>query len=188
MIKDSPEAPDRLRLSPRVVFTVGTLVTLALVGLVYLYVPSPPPASSVTPVQSYGAFENRDSSDKPQNTEPVAANSTDGPAMPGAEVDAAAADRSPPGLYATYCAQCHGRSGDGGDAPLARMMANKPPNLVRGPFRFGRDVPSVVQLIRNGVGSMPGFAEEMTESEAAALAAHVLALEKGPNEAQPEAP
>ena len=179
MLKDSPDAPERVRLSARFVLTVGTTAVLVLVGLVWLYVPAPPPASSMMSVRTYSAFEQTGS--EAQSGKSTGNDAQTQPGAPESSAEsydhaASSGDRSTQGLFMTYCAQCHGRKGDG-DAPLARMMATKPPHLVNGPFRFGRDIAAIAQLIRNGAGAMPGFSEEISPAEAESLSGYVLSLE-----------
>jgi mono/diheme cytochrome c family protein len=165
MLKDHPDAPDRLRVSPRVVFVSGSVATLLLVGLIVLYVPAPPPPESMQQVKSYTAYDQ------------ATASSSSGAPVQGAPAAVVSeGDRSPAGLFTTYCSQCHGVRGDG-DAPLARMMTIKPTDLVKGPFRLARTPEGMVAIIRNGVGSMPGFAEEISEEEALSLSRYVLELE-----------
>jgi mono/diheme cytochrome c family protein len=61
--------------------------------------------------------------------------------------------------FNTYCAPCHGESGQG-NGPVAQLLAKPPKNLVAG---VSKDLPDgyIYGAIRNGVLSMPSYAEEM---------------------------
>ena len=61
--------------------------------------------------------------------------------------------------FATYCAPCHGDSGQG-NGPVAHLLAKPPKNLVVG---TSKDLPDgyIYGAIRDGVLSMPSYAEEM---------------------------
>lgn len=168
MLQESPESSQPGRIGFLKVFLWGGALTLVLVGLIFLYVPAAPKGQQKT--VSISQYEGI-----PAASEPPRGN-------PGAEQPAAAkadgtpvaeTQRSPNQVYQTYCAQCHGKNGDG-DAPLARMMSSKPTHLIKGPFRFGRDEQSIAQLIRSGSRAMPGFKDEINEQEALSLAAFVL--------------
>ena len=61
--------------------------------------------------------------------------------------------------FTTYCAPCHGESGQG-NGPVAHLLAKPPKNLVVG---TSKDLPDgyIYGAIRDGVLSMPSYAEEM---------------------------
>lgn len=61
--------------------------------------------------------------------------------------------------FATYCAPCHGESGQG-NGPVAHILAKPPKNLVSG---TSKDLPDgyIYGTIRDGNLSMPSYAEEM---------------------------
>jgi mono/diheme cytochrome c family protein len=61
--------------------------------------------------------------------------------------------------FNTYCAPCHGESGQG-TGPVAHLLAKPPKNLVTG---TSKDLPDgyIYGAIRDGVLSMPSYAEEM---------------------------
>jgi len=63
------------------------------------------------------------------------------------------------GQFTTYCAPCHGESGQG-NGPVAHILAKPPKNLVVG---TSKDLPDgyIYGAIRDGVLSMPSYAEEM---------------------------
>jgi mono/diheme cytochrome c family protein len=61
--------------------------------------------------------------------------------------------------FATYCAPCHGESGQG-NGSVAHLLAKPPKNLISG---TSKDLPDgyIYGAIRDGVLSMPSYAEEM---------------------------
>ena len=61
--------------------------------------------------------------------------------------------------FNTYCAPCHGESAQG-NGPVAHLLAKPPKNLVAG---TSKDLPDgyIYGAIRDGVLSMPSYAEEM---------------------------
>ena len=61
--------------------------------------------------------------------------------------------------FTTYCAPCHGESGQG-NGPVAHLLAKPPKNLISG---TSKDLPDgyIYGAIRDGVLSMPSYAEEM---------------------------
>jgi len=61
--------------------------------------------------------------------------------------------------FTTYCAPCHGDSGQG-NGPVAHLLAKPPKNLISG---TSKDLPDgyIYGAIRDGVLSMPSYAEEM---------------------------
>jgi len=61
--------------------------------------------------------------------------------------------------FETYCAPCHGESGQG-SGPVAHILSKQPKNLVTG---TSKDLPDgyIYGAIRDGVLSMPSYAEEM---------------------------
>lgn len=161
---DDPKEP--LKLSTRNVFFWGAAITAILVVLIFLYVPKAPERTEVE--RSYL-----------ENDAPVDEDASAGGGSPAASAEvqgAVSGPRSAESNYQTYCAQCHGQKGDG-NAPLARMMAVRPPNLITGPYKYQRSLEAVAALIEKGVGAMPGFGEELTSEESQALAELVLGME-----------
>jgi len=68
-------------------------------------------------------------------------------------------------VYSQFCAACHGADGEGGlGGPLAGI------GLLAG---------ELDDIIRNGVGSMPGFADQMSDEQLAALVLFTEALASG---------
>jgi mono/diheme cytochrome c family protein len=68
-------------------------------------------------------------------------------------------------LYGQFCAACHGTDGEGG---LGGPVAN-----------INMSAAELDEIIRNGVGSMPGFADRMSDAEIDALVAFSEALAAG---------
>ena len=65
--------------------------------------------------------------------------------------------------FNTYCAPCHGESAQG-NGPVAHLLAKPPKNLVAG---TSKDLPDgyIYGAIRDGVLSMPSYAEEMPAAQ-----------------------
>jgi mono/diheme cytochrome c family protein len=61
--------------------------------------------------------------------------------------------------FNTYCAPCHGASGQG-NGPVAHILAKAPDNLLAGK---SKDRPDgyIYSVIRDGHDAMPSYAEEM---------------------------
>jgi mono/diheme cytochrome c family protein len=167
MLQESPESTQSGRIAFIKIFLWGACITAVLVGLIFLYVPAAPKGQQKT--VSISQYEGAPAATAESAQSASSSGSGEGNA-PSAETS-----RSPENVYQTYCAQCHGKRGDG-DAPMARMMSSKPTHLINGPFRFGRDPQSIAQLIRSGSGAMPGFKDEINEQEAEGVAAFVLGL------------
>lgn len=68
-------------------------------------------------------------------------------------------------LYGWFCAACHGANGEGG---LGGQVAG-----------IGITAAELDEIIRNGVGSMPGFADQMSDEEITVLVAFTEALASG---------
>lgn len=139
-------------------FLGGLVVTVVFCSLILLCVPPEPKNTAVTaPLQS----------DQANGSAPLIVTTVD--------PNASASD-----LYQRFCSGCHGAKGDA-DTPTARMMTVKPPNLVTGPFKYGRTSADITSLILNGGGVMPGFGRELSEEKARGIAEFVLSLEKKGN-------
>jgi len=80
-------------------------------------------------------------------------------------------DRTAPGLYAGYCARCHGDDGRGD--PRKRQDNPGLDLTVSEAVRQGQPQ-QVRQRIAEGHGSMPAFAEELTAEELDALVELVM--------------
>jgi mono/diheme cytochrome c family protein len=75
--------------------------------------------------------------------------------------DAAAIERGQK-LYAQFCANCHGKNGQG-DGPLAAALNPKPSNLAA---RAGHHTDGdFAWKIANGRGVMPGFKNQLKEKQ-----------------------
>ena len=85
-----------------------------------------------------------------------------------AEVDAA-------GLYALYCASCHGEDGSGDGI----VQLDRPARSFRdGGFSFGNTRTAIARTIASGIGGtpMPGFGAALSEEQQLALADYVIAF------------
>ena len=67
-------------------------------------------------------------------------------------------------LYQANCAACHGANGSGTLGPA----------IGSGAFEGRLAVDEAVELIANGKGEMPGFGEELSTAEIAAVVAFVF--------------
>mgnify|MGYP000057758748 CR=1 FL=1 len=75
--------------------------------------------------------------------------------------DAAAIERGQK-LYAQFCANCHGKNGQG-DGPLAAALNPKPANLAA---RAGHHTDGdFAWKIANGRGVMPAYKNQLTENQ-----------------------
>jgi mono/diheme cytochrome c family protein len=172
MLQESPESTQSGRIAFFKIFLWGALVTSVLIGLIFLYVPAAPKGQQKT--VSVSQYEVAPAAtQQPASDSGSGEANADSPNVSG--TPSTQTSRSGDSVYQTYCAQCHGKSGDG-DAPMARMMSSKPTHLINGPFRFGRDPQSIAQLVRSGAGAMPGFKDEISEQEALSVAEFVLGL------------
>jgi mono/diheme cytochrome c family protein len=75
--------------------------------------------------------------------------------------DSAAIERGQK-LYQQFCANCHGKTGQG-DGPLAAALKPKPANLAE---RAGHHTDGdYAWKIANGRGVMPGFKDQLQENQ-----------------------
>lgn len=79
--------------------------------------------------------------------------------------------------FETFCAPCHGILGDGSSVVARKMMLRLPPSIVAEPVRSfppGR----IYQVITEGYGMMPRYADEMFDIEDRwAVVAYLQALQ-----------
>jgi mono/diheme cytochrome c family protein len=88
--------------------------------------------------------------------------------------DAAAIERGQK-LYEQFCANCHGKKGQG-DGPLAATLNPKPSNLaVRAGHHTDGDF---AWKIANGRGVMPAFKNQLTENQIWGLTHFIQNLKK----------
>lgn len=168
MIMNDPKDP--FHLTRKKVFLWGLTTTVIVCLLIYLFVPGEPRENLVNaPLEGPGSVSAA------LEGEGKAANS----AVPSSPliVNDNSKLGTPEQNYQRFCSSCHGAKGEA-NTPVARMMTVKPPNLITGPFKYGRDEESVKSLIMNGGGVMPGFGRELGDEHAAALARYALSLEK----------
>jgi mono/diheme cytochrome c family protein len=176
------------------VFAVGTGVTLLVAAGVWFFVPAAPTDKAISaPLAGAGsqtaalapekAIAETDSSAASSSPDAAVASA---PAVaegnPSASAPSQTATETPPATpveahYTKFCAQCHGEDGLG-KTQMARMMEGGVPSLIEGPFRLERSVEVTAALIRQGSQNkrMPGFEKELSQEDAEALAAHVLAF------------
>ena len=88
--------------------------------------------------------------------------------------DAAAIERGKK-LFEQFCANCHGKTGQG-DGPFAATLKSKPANLAE---RAGHHVDGdFAWKIANGRGEMPAFKKELNESQIWELTHFIQSLAK----------
>ncbi|MEN9809587.1 MAG: Cytochrome oxidase, cbb3-type, subunit [Pseudomonadota bacterium] len=153
---------------PRI-FVIGTAATLVMCGLVVMCVPKKPDviADAARP-QAIAAEETPAGNSSSAETQQAQASA--------AVVSATASAGEK--LYSKYCAGCHGDDGRA-QTTMSRMMASKPTNLADGPWKGAREVAAIVEIVKNGKGSMPAYNKEISsESDLQSLAEYVLSLEK----------
>jgi mono/diheme cytochrome c family protein len=79
--------------------------------------------------------------------------------------------------FETFCAPCHGILGDGSSRVAASMTRRSPPSLV-GPAASSLPAGRIFQVITDGYGLMPRYAEELPSIEDRwAVVAYLRALE-----------
>jgi len=80
--------------------------------------------------------------------------------------------------FTTYCAPCHGESGQG-NGPVAHILARPPKNLVVG---TSKDLPDgyIYGAIRDGVLSMPSYAEEMPAEQRWQVVMYLRSMQNAP--------
>ncbi len=61
--------------------------------------------------------------------------------------------------FNTYCAPCHGDSGQG-NGPVAHLMTKRPDNLIAGTSKYVPDG-YIYGAIRDGILTMPSYAQEV---------------------------
>jgi mono/diheme cytochrome c family protein len=90
-----------------------------------------------------------------------------------AAVVARGADR-----YAVFCGVCHGERGDGESLVASNMDAPRPPSLVDS-ARRALGPARLYTIISHGYGRMPAFASALSAADRWAVAAYVVALQRG---------
>jgi mono/diheme cytochrome c family protein len=91
--------------------------------------------------------------------------------------------------FERFCAPCHGLLGDGVSVVAQHMQLRKPPALIAEP---GRSLPAgrVFQVIGNGYGLMPSYAQELDVAQRWGVVGYLQALvlsQAAPLAALPEA-
>jgi cytochrome c553 len=79
--------------------------------------------------------------------------------------------------FNTYCAPCHGESGQG-NGPVAHLLGKPPKNLVTG---TSKDLPDgyLYGAIRDGILSMPSYAEEMPVEQRWQVIMYIRSMQSG---------
>ncbi|HYM80859.1 MAG TPA: cytochrome c [Candidatus Limnocylindria bacterium] len=80
-------------------------------------------------------------------------------------------------VYTKRCVLCHGSEGKG-DGPGAAGLNPKPRNHTDGAYMNARTDADLLNVIRNGKGSMPPWGKILSEAEIQAVLAHVRTLAK----------
>lgn len=148
---------------PRI-FVIGTAATVVMCGLVVMCVPKKPDviADAARP-QSVAAEGNAVAETQQPQASAAAVSPT-----------ASAGEK----LYTKYCAGCHGDDGRA-QTTMSRMMTSKPTNLADGPWKGAREAAAIVEIVKNGKGSMPAYSKEISnEADLQSLAEYVLSLEQ----------
>jgi mono/diheme cytochrome c family protein len=78
--------------------------------------------------------------------------------------------------FDTFCATCHGRSGDGNSIVADRMALRKPTNLLSDGVR-GYPPGRVFQTIRQGYGLMPSYRVQLSIGDTWSVVAYLRALQ-----------
>jgi hypothetical protein len=78
--------------------------------------------------------------------------------------------------FDTYCAPCHGFTGEGDGIVALRGLRTRPPTLHSSELR-GADPTQLYEVIRDGVGAMPPYGFQVRVQDRWAIAAYVRALQ-----------
>ena len=90
-------------------------------------------------------------------------------------------------LYATHCEKCHGATGLG-DGEQAQLDGVDPSNLASPKSMVTLTDDAIYNIILDGIGSMNGLRNELTEQEAQALVAYTRTLSVSNTEAMGSVP
>lgn len=78
--------------------------------------------------------------------------------------------------FDTYCAACHGITGDGTSVVAQNMTLRRPPSLHEDRLRELQPG-ALYQIVRNGYGLMPGYAAQLSTRESWGVVAYLRALQ-----------
>ncbi len=92
-------------------------------------------------------------------------------ALSGAACSRGPEDRTAAGLYAYYCARCHGAGGKGDPRQVRRSPGL---DLTRSPMVKNRDTALIHRRIAEGHGPMPGFSRRLSPEEVEELVRFTL--------------
>jgi mono/diheme cytochrome c family protein len=79
--------------------------------------------------------------------------------------------------FETYCAPCHGESGRG-NGPVAHILSKPPKDLVTGSSKYLPDG-YIYGAIRDGILSMPSYAEEMAPDQRWQAVMYIRSMQSG---------
>jgi mono/diheme cytochrome c family protein len=79
--------------------------------------------------------------------------------------------------FEIYCGACHGLRGDGDSEVATNMDLQRPPSLLKESVRQRKDQ-KIYQIISEGYGLMPSYADVLTDEERWAVIFYVRALER----------
>jgi cytochrome c553 len=79
--------------------------------------------------------------------------------------------------FDTYCAPCHGATGQG-DGPAAHILSKPPKNLISGSSKFLPDG-YIYGAIRDGILSMPSYAEELPVEQRWQVVTYLRSMQQG---------
>jgi len=80
--------------------------------------------------------------------------------------------------FNTYCAPCHGATGQG-DGPVAHLLSKPARNLISGSSKFLPDG-YIYGVIRDGVLSMPSYAEELPVEQRWQVVMYLRSMQQAP--------
>jgi mono/diheme cytochrome c family protein len=81
-------------------------------------------------------------------------------------------------VYARNCQACHGKEGKG-DGPAAVALTPRPTNLADAKLIGKLSDDELMDILRNGKGTMPGFGKRLTDEELQALVSYVRGFSSG---------
>ncbi|MBA2686270.1 MAG: cytochrome c [Gemmatimonadaceae bacterium] len=79
--------------------------------------------------------------------------------------------------FQIFCAVCHGARGDGASIVGSNMDDPKPPSLLEGPARAVTPE-QLFAIISGGMGAMPSYAAELSESDRWQVVSYVADLQR----------
>jgi|GEM_PF-2821621 len=80
-------------------------------------------------------------------------------------------------IFKSYCVMCHGDKADG-KGPVAAALDPSPANLTDPAFQDARTDSDLTSAITNGKLTMPGFGNQLSADQIAALVSYIRTLRK----------